>query len=356
MSNSSLHHITFKGETNLKNTDFRDSTIQDIKFDKEKCDCEGVNFSNCKLIGIHFDKQIILDRAIFKNADLIGMGEIGTNDKEGEALSFKHVEFSNANLTHQNIYNTNFDYSDFFNARLIDCKLGVDALKKENTTFIYANLEKADLLRAFIQRCKFDNANLKNASFTYSKIEDVSFMEARLHDANFTRSEITGCSFEKTYCTNMTMKSAIINNVKFYYAILTQADMSGANIFNVKFNDTVCRGTLWVNTKIRHCDFKRSVLADARIVGEAEKGTRIVGCDFSFADFSNIAIANVTFEECNFYGVDFYGARLVNVKFIQCVNLDNTNMDQIILIDVLEGENKLSNDIKKEDCRYILNS
>lgn len=350
-SNSSLQGITFKKNANLINTDFRDSTINNVDF--ESADCDSINFSGCKLINVRFNTNMNLQRAIFTNADLSGMGDIGPKDKEGDQLEFLHANFTWANLTHQDIYNVSFKFADFSNARMIDSKIGTSAQKKNNTSFAYAEMEKVDLLRCKIERSDFQNANLSRASFASAKINNVYFTECRLNNANFSESSIIDCFFEKSYCTNFSMKGAILNNSVFTYAIMISADMSGAQIQNVKFTDAVCRDTLWVKTQIQDSMFQRCVLANARIVGDAEQRGRISDCEFFYTDLSNSAIANIEFNNCDFLGADFTNARLINVRFINCKNLDSAVIENIWLANVsFIGEQKTAFRLKNYKYRY----
>ncbi len=350
-SNSSLQKIEFVGNTNLANTDFRDSTINAVSF--SEANCENINFSGCKLIGVRFNAKMKLHRAIFKDADLSSMGDIGPLDKEGDWIEFKHSNFSCANLTHQDIYNVCFDFSDFTNVRLVDSKIGKSAQKENNTTFQYADMEKADLLRCDIKRCDLQNANLNSATFTYADIAKSNFSECRLNNANFSKSVINDCKFEKSYCTNFSMKGTILKNSQFTYAIMTSADMSGAQLSNVEFNDAVCRNTLWVRTQIEQSNFERCVLANARIVGDAEHRIRISGCNFSYTDLSNSAIANIEFCNCNFLGVDFTNARLINTRFLDCQNLNTAVSEGIWLAEVsFDGKQKSILEKGKQHWRY----
>lgn len=319
-SNSSLQGIQFVGKANLLNADFRDSTINGVIF--ENAECENINFSNCKLIDVKFNVNMKLQRAIFANADLSGMGDIGPEDKEGALLKFEHANFKGANLTHQDIYNVCFDFADLTNTRFMDSKIGISAQKDRNVTFKYANMERADLIRCIIERCDFMNASLNHAVFTYGKIRNVNFAECKLNDANFAEGSINNCDFEKTYCTNFSMKGAIVTNTRFTYAIMASADMSGAEFRDACFNDAVCRNTLWIRIHIEKASFERCVLANARIVGDSEKMAHIERSSFIYADLSNSAIANIEFCNCDFSEADFSRARLINVRFIDCKNLD----------------------------------
>lgn len=350
-SNSSFKAIKFEGKVNLKNTDFRDSTLNDICF--LEADCENINFSNCKLIAVTLNTKMKLHRAIFTNADLSGMGDIGPQDKEGEPLGFTHANFSVANLTFQDIYNVCFDFSDFSNARIGDSKIGKSAQKANNTTFVYANMERVDLLRCVIERSDFQNANLNGATFTYAKMFDVNFSECRINGANLSKSIINRCKFDKSYCTNFSMKGTVLKDSSFIYAIMISADLSGAQITNVCFNDAVCRDTLWVRTQIERASFERCVLANARIVGEAEIKVRISNCKFLYTDLSNSAIANIEFYNCDFKGADFTNARLVNVLFFDCKNLDKAISEKIWLAETaFGGQQKTVLEKGQQNWRY----
>lgn len=359
-SNSSFFNIRFAGDTNLKFVDFRDSNINSISFEENQIQCEGINFSNAKLINVKFDTNVDLTRAVFKNSDLTNIGKIHPSDKEGDMICFAHTNFSNANLTRLDICMANFEYADFSDVRMIDSKIGISALKENNTNFSYANMKNVDLLRAHVEKCIFDNADMETASFTYAKIKSASFENTRLSRANWTKSVVENNRFEKSYCSQMTMKSAVIKDCQFNYAIMRSVDMSGATVKNCCFDDTVCRDSLWVDTKIENSSFKRSVLANARIVGSAKDRTRIRECSFKNADLSNIAITNIEFENCNFKGADFNNARLINVRFINCKNLSRANMSQAWLTDVCKGKHgkavfESTKDSNMEP-RYVLNT
>lgn len=359
-SNSSFFNITFTGETNLIFVDFRDSTINEMHFEGGKTKCVGINFTNAKLINVNFDTNVDLTRAVFKNSDLTNIGKIFPKDKEGDMICLAHTNFSNANMTRLDICMADFEYSDFSDVRLIDSKIGMSALKENNTNFSYANMKNVDLLRACLERCTFDNADMECASFTYTKIKDNSFQNTRLSTSNWTKAVIENNRFEKSYCAQMSMKSAAIKDCQFDYAILHSADMSGASVEGSSFDDAVCTDTLWVDTKIEKSSFKRSVLANARIVGKAKGRTRIRKCSFKNANLSNIAITNVEFEKCDFKGADFSKARLINVKFINCKNLSKANMFDAWLTDVYKGKHgKATFDNmtdKNTKPRYVLNT
>lgn len=338
-ANSALQNISFVGNTHLQDADFRDSTINKVRFLGDYY--ENINFSNCKLIEVEFRVGVKLHHAVFQNADLTGMKCIGPEDKEGDRLEFDHANFVYANLTYQDIFNSKFDFCDFTNARLVDCKIGASAQKKQNVTFVYANMEKADMLRCIIERCIFQNAVLKNANFTYANISDVDFSEGRLYSANFTESVIKECQFEKAYCSEISLKGAKLKDCKFEYAIMSSADLSGASLENVSFMDAVCYDSLWIKTQVENSCFQRCVLSNARIVGQNDEKTRIVGCDFKYANLSNIAITNIEFCRCDFKCADFTSARLINVTFTDCKNLETTSTKELWMAGVyFGGKNK----------------
>ena len=329
-SNSLLHKIVFKGnDTTLKNADFRNSTLNEITF--EKADCENINFSDSKLIDVKFNTNMKLQRAVFSNADLTSMKVLGPEDKEGAPIELTHSNFERANLTFLDIYNVSFDFADLSNVRLVDSKIGASAQKQNNTTFEYADMVHADMLKCVIERCNFQNANLDNAILTYTKISHVNFAECRLQNASLSESTIEHCKFEKAYCTNLSLKGSRINHATFFYSTMTNVDLSGAALVDSYFTDAVCRDTLWVRTSIFNSHFERCVFAGARIVGETDKKTQIQACDFSYANFCNSAITNIEFHNCDFKSADFSSARLINVSFIDCKNMDSALTNNVWL-------------------------
>lgn len=333
LSNSSLQDIRFVGKTSLKNTDFRDSTLNGIIF--EEVDCENANFTDSKLMDIKFSTKMNLQRAIFTNADLSSMKVIGPDDKEGAPIGLNHANFVRANLTYLDIYNVCFDFADLSNIRLVDSKIGVSAQKKNNTSFQYANMEHADMLKCAIERSNFQNANLSKAILTYSRVKETNMAECRLCGANWAESIIGNCQLDKSYCTDLSLKGSKIMDTTFSYATMTSVDMSGATLDKVNFNDAVCRNTLWVRTNISNSKFERCVITDSRIVGETGKKTRIQKCGFNYTNFSNSAISNIEFIDCDFEDADFSNVRLINVRFTDCVNLDRVLTDGVWLSKVV---------------------
>lgn len=329
-NNSSLQNISFCGETSLESTDFRNSTLNHIMFyskDKKSINekifnCENINFSNAKLVDIKFNVDMNLHRSIFENADLSSIGELGPSDKEGEPISFFNSIFRKANLSHLEIYNVCFDFSNLSCVRMIDSSIGKSAQKHNNVTFKYSDMTGIDMLRCVIERCNFKNANLETAVLTYAKIDDVTFIETRLNGTTFAESTISNCSFEKAYCTDASFKESKINKSSFNYATMLRADMSGATLKKINFEDTVCRDTLWVHTVVSDSNLRRCVFSGSRIVGENNNYTVIQNCDFSYANFSDSAITNIEFKNCNFVYADFSNVRLVNVTFSNCEGLN----------------------------------
>lgn len=350
-SDSSLKKIKFERKTILNNADFRNSTLNDVSF--SEAECENINFSGCKLINIKLNTKMNLQRAIFTNADLSSMGDIGPQDKEGSPLEFSHANFASANMTHQDIYNVCFDYADLSGTRLVDSKIGASAQKENNAKFVYADMEKADLLRCIIERSNFQNANLNGATFIDAKISNTDFSECRVKGANFSKSVIKDCKFEKSYCANFSMKGTIIEKTSFRYAIMMSADLTGAQLEDVHLEDAVCRDTLWVRTQIKKSYFERCVLANARIVGDATQRVCIRDCKFLYTDLSNCAIANIEFRDCDFKGADFTNARLINVLFLNCENLDTAVSEKIWLAGVaFEGSRKTELEKGNQNWRY----
>lgn len=341
-SNSFLQNISFRGTTNLQSTDFRNSTLSNISFDAEsEINCENINFADSKLIGIKFHKKMSLQRAVFTNADLKSIGTFAPEDKEGDGLQLSYAIFERANMTYLDIYNVCFDFANFNDARLVDSKIGRSAQKGNNTSFKYADMIRADMLKCVIERCNFQNANLSQAILTYTEIQDVSFSECRLRGASMAESVLHNCCFDKAYCSEMSLKGAKVTASTFNYATMTSVDMSGATFKECDFADTVCHNTLWARSSIENSSFVRCVLGASRIVGENEKKTQIRDCRFLYTDFSDAAITNIEFRNCDFLHADFTNVRLINVSFFECKNLETVLTKDVWMAEVTYGPDDL---------------
>lgn len=320
LANSALYNIVFKDFSILQKTDFRDSTLNRIRFNN--ADCTNSNFRNSKLIDVVFDCETKLQRTIFDDADLTGLKKFGSRDKLGKELTISYAKFRNALLSRLDIYNIDFTYADFCNAQFVDCKIGESTIKKRNVIFAFSNLTDTNFLRSLIVRTSFEKAKLIRADLTYAKIQDVNFDESNLEKAGFIDTKIANSSFVKVYGVDLSLKGSIVEGVNFNYATLTNADLSGILVRDADFSDSICRNILAIGMKVSNVKFIGAVFNNSRIVGEEKQNVEFYNCDFTNADFSDCSISNIVFKECEFEAADFTQSRLINVNFYDCSNVD----------------------------------
>ena len=351
--NCSMRHIKFMDKSVLEGVDFRDSILNDVDLSSAKC--KNINFSNARLIDVKLSPETELDNAIFKNADLTGLKNLGTKEDQYGKIKIKHANFARTNMIHMNIFNTVFDSSVMANIQLYDSKIGDSSLYENNTSFKFVNLQDAIMTNCKIVRSNFENANLARATLAYSQITKVNWNECRFDGATFTESVITDCQFEKTYCNNISMKGAKITDARFNNSTMISADFSNADLKNIHMDDSVCREALFVGTKINSSSFKRCIMSNVRIVSDENK-TIIDKTNFGFANLSNSSISNINFINCDFTGADFSDVRLINVSFSNCVGIETIRfvdvwMDTVDLTQYNADGEKLRN--ASRYCRNV---
>ena len=345
--NCSLKGIKFLNNSNLKSTDFRDSILIDI--DLNDSDCADANFTNAKLINVHIIPDTKLTGAVFNNADMSGLKNLGISDGTGKIVNMNYANFVKTNMVGLVLQNITFDYCDMTNVQMFNSIIGDASFDDDNTTFKFANLQNGILTKSIISRCDFTNANLSGATLAYTNVKSTNWNECRLLDATFTECKIEKSTFEKSYCSNISMKGAIISNTAFNYATLNRADFSAADIDNVHFDDAVCNDTLFVGASIKNSSFQRSILSNCRITSNGNKV--IENCIFNFSNLSNSSISNVEFKGCKFIGCDFSETRLINVVFTDCEGIESIRFTNAWLDSVKLNDYKKS-DILRKALRY----
>lgn len=176
---SSIQKVLFEEQSCLYGTDFRNCTLNGVIF--KNSDCEYINFTDSKLIKVEFDQKTKLKGSCFNGADLSNLEYLGGKDKQGNLLLMEQSKFKNAMMTHLDIYNVNFAYSDFEFAQLVDCKIGESAQKDSNVNFEYANMVHANFLRSILTRCIFQNAVMNRTILTYAILKKMIFQNVVLH-------------------------------------------------------------------------------------------------------------------------------------------------------------------------------
>lgn len=213
-------------------------------------------------------------------------------------------DFSNADLSYQNLVGANLSGLDFSNANF------------KSTTL--------------------DGANLSNAVFNGTYCKDLS-----LNDTNLLKADIKNTTFTNTDFRNCSLKYATMKNVSIIESSFEGATVSSINLDTVSFKncDIAEKYESEFNTSFSRGNFKN---------------VKFENCKFVNTNFSYTQMCNVSFKNCDMSGLEtarhfgnegivlFYLAILENVSFESC-NTANLYMNEITAIDIRFNQCSVSN-------------
>ncbi len=170
---ASRHYHSDFGGANLTEADMRDTFCYEAKF--------GSRYRENTV-------PALLLRTDFRGAYLGGSDLDGVNASGGL--------FSGADLDACRAWGTSFDGADFAEAKLTMLNLyGYNiTLDGAPSSFLFANLENADLSGAFLVRCIFVGANLTGANLHNVNLNGANLSGANLSGANLSGANLSGAT------------------------------------------------------------------------------------------------------------------------------------------------------------------
>lgn len=99
------------------------------------------------------------------------------------------------------------------------------------------NFSNTDLVRSYLNRATFRNADLRNANFNLADISEVNFKRANLSGANLRGTMLRMTKFDYAELNETDLSYADLTATDFSHAILAGANMSEAIIGLAKFID-----------------------------------------------------------------------------------------------------------------------
>lgn len=238
-------------------------------------------------------------------ADLTGAILTHTNLKDanltGASISGAAVE--NAILTNVDLSSVNISGIESFNgANLVGAKFpnGADLT---TVTFVGADLSRSSLIRANMNGANFTDAVLYDADLTKASLNNAKFEDADLHEADFTDASLTRADFK---------------DARLHHTILDGANLEGASLPNkmefsrIDFNS---------NT-----NFRSAKLKDASFL---KLGTKLLNCDFSYADLRGAKFQKARLDGCRFDYADLSGADMSQEANMQRAKFTNADVSDV---------------------------
>ena len=140
---------------------------------------------------------------------------------------------------------TNYEHTDFSGCTLYHCypRVFANALEinpaqsKADVSLKGADLQGADLFRAYLI-----GADIEGANFERANLGGATLKRANLGGANLQGADISNTNLEGANLENANLGVCDIQHVKFINANLVNADFRGARFFDVDFSGADIKG------------------------------------------------------------------------------------------------------------------
>lgn len=283
-------------------------------------------------------------------ATLAARGSLAGRDLTGADLA--GLDFSGIDLTGAFLEKANLAGAVFRGANV------------ENAVFTRADLTGADFDGARGPGANFGEANLTNARLTGGMdLSEAIFIRARLSGTDLTgatldRAELSeiaaeGSRFAKVRATKLTMMKGELKKLDLREAEITESAFVEVDLSGSDLTSATLRRTAWVDAIAEEARFRDAVLEQFRVV-KAQRGSRLVRCDFRGAkmksanlrgvdlegsDLREADLTSADFSECNLRGANLEGARAVEARFMK-TDLSDANLARTdIMYGLLGGAN-----------------
>lgn len=228
---------------------------------EELTGCSGIDFSNQNLSGQN------LSNGDYRCANCVNTNFTGCTINQGD--------FELANLERANFYGANLRNTNFKDARLVSANFyGADLKVTQfifadvrNGTFRGADVKQADLSNAMLTHCDFYGADLKNTVFLSADISNGTLRGADIKFADLSNATLTSCDFYGADLARATLSGAVCNSGNFYGASLNTASLVG----------TQFRGAILVGADLRNADARNADFTFANLTGADLSGANLDG-------------------------------------------------------------------------------
>jgi uncharacterized protein YjbI with pentapeptide repeats len=233
----------------------------------------------------------------------------------------KKKNFDGCNFSNTNIHNTYLEQSIFTECSFEDSKINSSDLMNskftytgknnlKNTTFEKTELFGVEFKELILLKTKFIDVEADYTVFKDSTIEKVifknsTFVGADFKDATFRGLDFKDCNFEDADFEGVSLVSADEPDVKIV----------GGNFSNANFKRASMLESSFTNVNLTHINFEDSDL----------RWTSFIDCDLTDAIFKNANLNYTTFKRCKMTDVNLKDIDLTDTIF------DDTKLDTRIL-------------------------
>ncbi len=173
-------------------------------------------------------------------------------------------------------------------ANLRKAELKEAKLNKAN--FRYSDLGWANLQGANLSEAIISEADLSSTNFFKAKLHKTSLVQSNLYLANFEKAELQDASLSEARLIGTNLQKTNLDSASFWNADLTDAKLIGANL----------KGTYFANANLNGANFQNATFGKAKPDEEYIESLRISG-----GDTSPVKPTSVNMSGAYILGADF---------------------------------------------------
>ena len=295
----------------LNNLNFGGSKFDGVVFDGVIAyDC---NFSNCSMVEVK-----ILDGGVsefndckFNGANLSRMEVDGSNKHDNDLeckVSFNGCDFSNSQMEHAALNQAWVFKCNFFEADMKNCSMWV-------TDVGQSILSKCDLSESYLEAVAINSSVLSDVDFKGSTIVDfegggkwgIEIADSRLERVDFRKSD------------NLNEKGQMFPNSYISGSVLTEVNFAGAHfaINEVDYDSDTDKRNLNISLREGLRGEKGETPEHWRDANNLEifKDNTFVKCNFDNVNLSYGVVNNCTFDMGRMSEADLFSSTFLNCKF-----------------------------------------
>jgi len=226
-----------------------------------------------------------------------------------ENTSLWGADLTEANLQHANLTKAYLSLADLPEANLYEADLTEAYFMGANLT--ETNLIEADLTGAYLGPATLSRAVLMNADLPEANLYEADLTEAFLHKANLTEANLQEANLTEANLREANLTDANLREANLTEGDLAETDLCGANFLRATLKQTA----LPAGSEFRKGDFTEASLQghdfrDENLSGATLEKADLTGCELSQANLSKANLERALLNRADMFDTELTGARL----------------------------------------------
>jgi len=180
-----------------------------------------------------------------------------------------------------------------------------------NLDFRGANLFAADFTDAYLS-----GSNFSSLPGQITRLEKVKFDDGSLANASFRGVSAAEISFQRADLRNSDFTGADLRNALFQGADLTQAVLANAMLGGSNVTEAILIGTNFTNAVIGATDFGKADFTGVNLQGANLQGSSLLEVSFKAANLAGANLTGADMSKADFTGANLRGAILRGAKLL----------------------------------------